>query len=324
MHRRRNISGMTLIELMVALAIGAFLMIGAITVFMQSRTTFRLNDSLARLQENGRFALDAIEPDIRMAHYFGLTIFPDKIAGRATTLEPNGIGPATCGNNWTIDFANSIAGTNNRYAWACAGRAPVETNADTLVVRRVTEDAVVPAAGRLHLQSARSDLSQLFVGAIIPADYIPATSQTFRVVANGYYVSRSSLADPVGGAPIPSLHRKSFNGTAIIDDEVLPGVEDMQIQFGVDTSQTESPTRGTVTRFVNPEDPLITPGNPAYVTWAQIIAVRVWLLIRSERPELGYTDTTTYTYGDRVYTPNDGFRRVLVTKTIFIRNARLP
>ena len=37
---------MTLIELMVALAIGAFLMIGAITVFMQSRTTFRVTESL--------------------------------------------------------------------------------------------------------------------------------------------------------------------------------------------------------------------------------------------------------------------------------------
>ncbi|HET7608276.1 MAG TPA: prepilin-type N-terminal cleavage/methylation domain-containing protein, partial [Gammaproteobacteria bacterium] len=58
---RRAIAGLTLIELMVALAIGMFLMIGAITVFMQSRTTFRVNESVARLQENARFVLDTLE-----------------------------------------------------------------------------------------------------------------------------------------------------------------------------------------------------------------------------------------------------------------------
>ena len=60
---------MTLIELLVALAIGTFLMIGAVTVFMQGRAAFRVIESLARLQENGRFALDALERDIRMAQY---------------------------------------------------------------------------------------------------------------------------------------------------------------------------------------------------------------------------------------------------------------
>src|SRR5690606_21019944 len=50
----RGIKGVTLIELMVALAIGSFLMIGAVTVFMQGRTTFRVTESIARLQENAR------------------------------------------------------------------------------------------------------------------------------------------------------------------------------------------------------------------------------------------------------------------------------
>ena len=100
-------SGMTLIELMVALAIGAFLMIGAITVFMQGRTTFR-TESLARLQENGRFALDVLEPDIRMAHYWGLTISATTFVKRG--LPTRGAWPRACGNNWTIDFENSVTG----------------------------------------------------------------------------------------------------------------------------------------------------------------------------------------------------------------------
>jgi prepilin-type N-terminal cleavage/methylation domain-containing protein len=317
-------SGMTLIELMVALAIGAFLMIGAVTVFMQSRTTFRLNDSLARLQENGRFALDVLEPDIRMAHYFGLTTYEDKISNRAGPAQAAGIGPAYCGNNWTIDFENSIGGTNNRYTWTCPAFGAVEANADTIVVRRVSEDPVAALqAGRLYLQSARQMPSELFVGTAIPAAFTPATSQTFQVIAHGYYVSRNSAVDTPGN-PVPSLRRQTSSGGVTSNDEILPGVEDMQIQFGVDTDPEGDVNRGTVNRYVNPEDPIITPGNAAYIAWAEIVAVRVWLLIRSERVENGYTDTNMYTYGDRVYTPNDGFRRALVSKTIYLRNARKP
>jgi type IV pilus assembly protein PilW len=327
MHRIRYISGMTLIELMVALAIGAFLMIGAVTVFMQSRTTFRLNDSLGRLQENGRFALDILEPDIRMANYFGLTNLADNVAGRARVAEPAGLGPATCGNNWTIDLKSSVDGTNNRYGWACAGRPVVEANADTLVVRRVSEDPVVGAlaANRMYVQSARAMTSEIFIGTVIPELYDPVTSRTFQLVTNGYYVSRTSSIDSVGNL-VPSLRRKTLvAGPAIQDDEILPGVEDMQIQFGVDTNLLGAPTgRGEINRYVNPEDPIITPGAPGYNEQFVILAVRIWLLIRSERVENGYTDTATYTYGDRIYTPNDGFRRVLVSKTIYLRNARPP
>ena len=74
--------GMTLIELMVGLAIGAFLMIGAIATFMQSRTTFRVAESVARLQENARFALDVLEHEIRMAQYWGLTTTTTSIVRR--------------------------------------------------------------------------------------------------------------------------------------------------------------------------------------------------------------------------------------------------
>jgi type IV pilus assembly protein PilW len=48
--------GLSLIELMVALSIGAFLMLGIVTVFLANKDSSALENSLARLQENGRFA----------------------------------------------------------------------------------------------------------------------------------------------------------------------------------------------------------------------------------------------------------------------------
>jgi type IV pilus assembly protein PilW len=112
---------MTLIELMVALAIGMFLMIGAITVFMQSRTTFRVTESLARMQENGRFALEALEPDIRMAHYWGLSTMTTSVTNRVAPAAGNLFGrPPTRPwfSTWPSPAATTATGSAaRRLAW---------------------------------------------------------------------------------------------------------------------------------------------------------------------------------------------------------------
>jgi type IV pilus assembly protein PilW len=328
---RRRHRGMTLIELMVALAIGAFLMIGAVTVFLQSRTTFRLNETVARLQENGRFVLDALEPDIRMASYWGLTTRGYTIRNRATPTDPPGLGPQTCGTNWAINLERAVEGTNGTYTWACSAFGTAQPNADTLVVRRASETALTAGAltaGTLYVQSHRALGGELFSGTIVPttlpppgAGPVPIT-EIHPLVVNGYYVSRSSAL----GEDVPSLRRKRLaEGGRIVDEEVLPGVEDFQVQFGVDTTPPTQANRGAIDRYVNPGDPIITPGAAGFLPDAEILAVRIWVRLRAERPEIGYTDTATYVYADREVGPfNDGFRRLVVSKTIYLRNARPP
>ncbi|CAD6874078.1 PilW family protein [Methylomonas fluvii] len=63
--------GMTLIEIMIALLIGAFLLTGIIQIFIGSRQSYRMQESMSRLQENGRFALEFLAHDIRMAGFWG-------------------------------------------------------------------------------------------------------------------------------------------------------------------------------------------------------------------------------------------------------------
>ncbi len=315
---------MTLIELMVALAIGSFLLLGAVTVFVQSRATFQVADSVARLQENARFVLDALEPDVRMASYFGLTTRPEKIRGRARPGDPPSDElevSGDCGNNWTIHLDAPIDGTNNGYSWLCTAysNAPA-ANADTLVVRRAAEAPEVPAAGRLQIQSARFRDGDLFLDSALPAGHTSATSETYRLIVNGYYVSSTStLSTP--GNPVPSLRVKTLvDGPRIEDREVLPGVEDMQIQFGIDTDPAGAPNRGSIDRYVNLADPLLDADNHPDV---RVLAVRIWLRLRAEQPEQGFTDTSRYAYADQdIDSPNDGYRRALVSKTIYLRNAR--
>ena len=71
MPSRQLQRGLSLVELMVALAIGAFLLAGAITVFGKTRDLYRNNDGAARLQKRRAMRLSTIEADLRMANYWG-------------------------------------------------------------------------------------------------------------------------------------------------------------------------------------------------------------------------------------------------------------
>ncbi len=96
MHRYSNTkvfrqqAGVTLVELMVALSIGSFLIIGALQVYNQSREAFVVNESVARVQETAQFAMDTIEADLRMASNWGRQSRGTAIVGRsvgATTIH---------------------------------------------------------------------------------------------------------------------------------------------------------------------------------------------------------------------------------------------
>ena len=63
--------GFSLIEILVALAIGSLLVLGLVEVFAASRAAYQLSTGLARVQENGRFAMDFLQRDLRMAGHLG-------------------------------------------------------------------------------------------------------------------------------------------------------------------------------------------------------------------------------------------------------------
>lgn len=63
--------GVSLIELMIALAIGTVLLLGLVQVFAASRAAYQLSEGLSRVQENGRFAVDYLQRDLRMAGHMG-------------------------------------------------------------------------------------------------------------------------------------------------------------------------------------------------------------------------------------------------------------
>lgn len=311
-HQRGHQRGMSLIELMVALTIGSLLLIGTVTVYVQSGQHYRVNESISRIQENARFALEMLEPDLRLSGFWGLTNRQNFVTGRAGPLDPIPAGLAVagdCGVNWAINLDVPVGGSNNLYNLLCPTFGiGAQLNADVLVVRHGSSTVQVPQAGVIQVQTTQMQ-GQLFANGALPGGFDPVTSQTNTLVAHGYYVSQDSVAMP----GVPSLRRHTLigglGGPAIQDQEIIPGVQDFQVELGIDLTGDDS-----VNQYINP-GPIPAGGR--------VVAIRISLLMRAERPEVGFVDNANYIYADRNVGPfNDNFRRVLVSRTIQLRNTR--
>jgi type IV pilus assembly protein PilW len=322
----RRQRGLTLVELMVALAIGSFLIIGAVQIYTQSRQAFVINESIARVQETAQFALDTIEADLRMASNWGRTSRGLSIEGRSLVDEPNPNGlpvPTDCGEDWAIDLGTPVDGFDNVSGGSdiglpCSPMVTGQQDSDVLTVRRASVNRVAPEAGRLHIQSTRIQ-GEIFANPDVPPQFAPyPASETHRLMVSSYYVDADSELIP----GVPTLRRKVLGtregNPEIVDQEVAPGVENLQIQFGIDVNQDN-----TVDRYVNPGDESYDPEADGYIPGARVLTARIWLVVRGLTPEIGIEDQRAYNPGNaNLGTFNDQLRRMQVSKTILLRNTR--
>ncbi len=321
LNMQREQYGLTLIELMVALAIGSFLVIGSVQIYSQSREAFIINESIARVQETAQFAMDTIEADLRMASNWGrtsrgLAIENRSIDGNANPKPLVNV-PTDCGASWVLDLGMPVDGANNTFNLPCAALGGVQAFSDLITVRRATVNPQPLQAGRLQIQSTRIG-GEIFDDGAVPTLFSPADSATHNLMVSSYYVSANS--DLIPG--VPTLRRKSLvvnaGVSSIVDVEIAPGVENLQVQLGIDVDEDN-----TVDRYVNPGDDIYNPTAAGYVPGARVITARVWIVVRGVTRENGIIDNYTYQPGDvNLGTYSDDLRRMQVSKTILLRNTR--
>jgi hypothetical protein len=183
-----------------------------------------------------------------------------------------------------------------------------------LTIRRVATQPSPAEANRLQIYAVRdTSLSAhfLFADGNVPGP-VDEDHEVHDLVVRTYYVAQ----DSVGQRGLPALRVKSLtrSGTGLIfdDDEIMSGIEDLQVQFGISPDGT-----GRVSYYVEPDSPALAG--------AQIVSVRVWLRVRADEAEPSFVDAQTYRYADVSFTPSGAqrnFRRVLMSRTITLRNAR--
>lgn len=107
-----SITGLTLVELMVSITIGLIILAAVARLFVSSRATYTLEEGLARVQESGRFALEFLSQDIRMAGYAGCS------ANLPSSQVANLVASATSVTSFNSD---GIAGYKHTCTSSCTG-----------------------------------------------------------------------------------------------------------------------------------------------------------------------------------------------------------
>lgn len=320
--------GMTLVELLVAAAVGLILLGGIYQVFVSSTTAYSYNDQLVRLQENGRFAVEFMARDVRVAGYTGCR----KDVPVTNTLNNAGTLP--------YNFSVGVSGFDNLATplpgdLTAAGISP-NLGTDVLILRgQTTSDSVAVTNNNSSAQifldvtgvepNACSDGTDRVSGICKGDILMIADCRKARVfqagtisVTGGGGTSELNVTHPASGTPGNSI--SSWGGAGAPEDEQF-GTDSEVVRYTTKTYFIQNDAAGRPGLYrkydADPPEELI-PGVEtlqvlygedsndddnvdSYVTaaavtdWAAVMAVRIGLLLRSPG-EIGKKalDTSTY------------------------------
>lgn len=337
----RQQNGLSLVELMIALALGMIIVLAVGEVYVGSRQTYRTQDALSRLQENARYAVETISYDLRMAGQVGCSFDETKVVNVLNTpAYGNLFGEALKGYDEggavaapysaslargdavqifrasespylvqshnaatsTFSFANTtdIIKDDILIATDCDTAAVFQASdpatAGTTVVHAVGGSAPGNCSANLGPKPALTDPC-----TAVTAKTFPKGTRILRVMSKLYYLANN----PAGQ---PSLYRQTIVKGLLVTEELVEGVEDMQIQYGLDTSGDKS------------ADGYADAGG--VVDWNQVVSVRISLLMRSAENNV-VTEPQKYRFpasATSLTTATDGRVRHVFTSTIGTRS----
>jgi type IV pilus assembly protein PilW len=263
--------GMTLIELMVAVAIGLVLVLTLLVLYLNIVRNQAQLASTGRQVENGKFALQILQEDLRHAGFWGdyLPRFDDK--GLASPEDVPTALPAPC-----TAFSSPNWNTRNVMGIAVQGYNAVPTDCTTLLTNKASNTDVLlvrylenctvgqpncdaDTDTRLYFQSSRCtaetaagnrfilnslDLTappqftlRSNIGCAVAAAATDTLAAKRRYVSRLYYVRNYSVT---AGDGIPTLMRSNFDVNAGSPayrpvEPLIDGIEGFRVEYGIDT-----------------------------------------------------------------------------------------
>lgn len=340
---RRRMQGLTLVETMVAITISLILMAGAITLFINNKVTYEVNDNLSRLQENARFAIDFMLDDLRMVGFFGCSSSSEKVENSFITS-----GGAVGADEISLaDTDDSLEGfDDSSLTWSPSGDSQVVNDilaeTDAFTIRHLSGENLTVVASAVDSLTV-DDASEVLVGdqAVVSdcrgTDVFKVTGlvgNTITGTLSRQYDAESTDPDDASnprvsslvavryfvgdGANGPSLFRETLRNGQVSDlEELIEGVESMHIVYGVDPNGDKIP------------DSYVPAGDTALNStdeWESVIAVRIAMLVRTLDEYGRDLDTKDYQLNDFTFeTPiaGDRFKRRIFNTTVLLRNRLL-
>lgn len=295
----RRQSGLSLVELMTALTISLLLLIGLTTLVINSNQNFQELTRSSQQMENGRFAMQLLKEDLRLAGFYGeLANIP---AAGATLPDPCVVGDVPAQR---AGISRPVQGFTSAASLSCITNTDHVAGTDILVVRRASTSTDM-APGYLHIQATPRQFILGTDATTYDLTWGLATDPEVRpYFVHIYYISPNS----VGNDGIPSLKRIEIRANNFNTVPLVEGIENMQFLYGVDTTGNGSPDS-----YVN--DPT------TIADWADVVTVQAFLLVRNLEATQGYSDDKSYTLGDvDIAAPGDAFKRHVYSTSVRLTN----
>ena len=212
-QRRRSAQGFTLVELMVGLAVGLFVSLAAISVFVSTRTLQTVSSAGTRMTENARLAMELLHKDLRSAGFLGC---------RSELADPP-VSLLAAGSQAFLDPTTDIAGirgsrgTGGAFTPALnatlAALTP-NTNSDFISIRMPVEPLSLGLSAPMTSASGVPQIGANTAGNTIESGDIAMianckASVMFQVTEANPAVS-GNLAHAVGGAFVPGNATDNF------------------------------------------------------------------------------------------------------------------
>jgi type IV pilus assembly protein PilW len=333
--------GFTIVEIMVAMAIGLVVSAVVVTMFAGSSKTYKIADAVGELQETGRVAIDALQRDARIVGFRGCN------SNNVQNISPL-VNQITAPGAYANDFATGVVGYESTGAgWLPAlpaeispPTAPVPAalpaDSDVLVMRvtsapialsntMATMVADIPVMSTTGLadgdKAIVADCARATAFQITGVDGVAGTVQhsvasnssasvlrafgedgsLMRFETHAYFVA-PSIRNPTTQR---SLWVRVNTQPPV---EVVENVERMLVLYGEDTDGNFVPNKFYRANSV---------GN-----WANVVALQVSLLLRSSGDNQNDV-ITNYTFNGAAVTPTDRRTRRVYTATIQLRNRTL-
>jgi type IV pilus assembly protein PilW len=330
----KNQLGLTITELMVAMAVGLIVSAAVAGLFLQTSSSNSQNSEIGYLQDNGRYALKVIADDLEMANFWaGLsasnanTIQVDNTAvalnGATVTLAvgdnaahaidqlADGCSPAT--DNWNYAFANPLNyipdvpdTATARAVFPCIPAAPgVDAHTDVLMIKRTKglEQTANQVNGRPYIRGNRNvaTVHKFVTGA---TDAPPAGYFDWEYKLHIYYISGSKLMRQALKEDADTANDPSFD-----TEELADGIERFHVQFGIDNNSD-----GVADFFTS---------APTAAQLRDAMLAKIYVLARGSKEMTGYTNDKAYQLGDLpVAAANDGYYRRVFSTTVIMKNTQ--
>ena len=311
MSHARHQTGMSLIELMIAIAIGLALLAGLSALYVstsKARTEF---NKTSEQVENGRFALQSIARDVEMAGFYGRASLPVSTANYALS-DPCATAPTSMGfgTSPTVTVPLPVYGpelATTVPACLATSLSDRKTGAEVLTVSYVSgSTTATPSGTDYYVQRsgcATDSVSMVYNKAAVAggACSTSTSAELRKYVLRSYYVATCDVCG-TGGDTTPTLKMAEFVGTNTPKvSSLVAGIEDVHYSYGVDTDNNGSPDCYVDNPSVD-NSATCTGTNAAWwatptTNWANVTAVRVNLLSRNLDNTASWTDTRTYDLG---------------------------